>query len=186
MNDHSNISSQIDAIDSLIKKVEEAPIRPKWTFTQWALLAVLILIAAAWVWGFIHNIFSTKISNIEITDVRIVGSSDLCPGDSLVIAFYLKADGTGKLVEDATVWVEIPPKTVIYSNSLPFLVDGTLDQEQTVAWPIPETYLDPTTAGKKPLPPGNYKRIFAIGSETDEDEFALDRVLFSIREDCGN
>src|SRR5687768_13915746 len=105
----ANPQIEIEVLDKLISTVREQPARAKWTFTQWALLAVLILISAAWIYGFVESFFTTKIRNIEISDTRIVGSSNLCPGELLTIAFHLKADGTGKLVEDATVWIEIPP-----------------------------------------------------------------------------
>jgi hypothetical protein len=96
----------------------------------------------------------------------------------------LQADGTGKLIEDASVWIEVPPKTAIYSTSRALLVDGLLEQEQTIAWEVPQTYVDPANLEEAPLPAGPYRRIFAISSATDEGVFALDRVLFSIREDC--
>jgi hypothetical protein len=183
------VTDHIEVLDKLIEKiaveVEKPKSKTKWTFTQWALLLVLLMIGFAYAWGFLSNIFSTKITRIKISDVRIVGSPDLCPGDLLTIAFYLEASGTGKLVEDATVWVEIPePKTVIYSSTRPLLVEGLLAQEQTIAWQVPETYVNPSDLEEIPLPPGMYRRIFAISSETDEDVFALDKAQFSIRPDC--
>lgn len=180
----SDTHSSAEVLDRLIETVATQPEKPKWSFTQWALLAVLLIIVGTWLLGLWINIFGKEIKFIEISDVRIVGSSALCPGDKLIIAFKLQADGTGKLVEDATVWVEVPPKTVIYSETKPMLVDGLLEQEQTIAWEVPKTFVDPSNLQESPLPPGPYRRIFSISSATDEGVFALDRVLFSIRADC--
>lgn len=180
----SDTHNSAEVLDRLIETVATQPEKPKWTFTQWALLAVLIMISISVVLSILFNVFGKEIKSVEISNVRIVGPSELCPGDKLIIAFNLHADGTGKLVEDATVWVEVPPKTVIYSETKPLLVDGLLEQEQTIAWEVPETYINPADLEESPLPPGQYKRIFAISSETDEGVFAVDRVLFSIREDC--
>lgn len=173
-----------EILDHLIEKANGESDKPEWSFIQWALLAVLILIVASWVYGITSNILSTRIKHIHLTDVHIIGSSNLCPGDKLVIGFYVKADGTGKLIQDATVRTEYPPKTIIFSESLPYLVDGTLDQEQTVAWPIPFTFIDPETAVRKNLSEGTYRRIFSISSATDENQFGLDRVIFNIRKGC--
>lgn len=181
----SDTQTHAEVLDRLIDTVARQPEQPKWSFTQWALLAVLIIIVGTWLLGLYFTIFGKEIKRIEISDARVVGPSALCPGEILTIAYKLEADGTGKLVEDATVWVEVPPKTVIYSESKPMLVDGLLSQDQIIAWQVPETYVNPSDLEQAPLPPGPYRRIFAISSETDEDVFALDRVLFSIRSDCG-
>lgn len=180
----ADAQNSAEVLDRLIDSVAKQPEKPKWNFTQWALLAVLVIIVGTWLLGLYFNIFGKEIRRIEITDARVVGASALCPGENLTIAFHLEADGTGKLVEDATVWVEIPPKTVIYSETRPLLVDGLLEQEQEIAWEVPKTYINPSNLEELPLPPGPYRRIFSISSATDEDVFALDRVLFSIRADC--
>lgn len=180
----SDNRSSAEVLDHLIEKVTTQPEKPKWSFMQWGLLAILLIISGSIIASILFNIFGKEIKRIEISNVHVVGPSALCPGEKLTIAYNLHADGTGKLVEDATVWVESPPKTVIYSATRPLLVDGLLEQEQTIAWPVPVTYVNPADLEEAPLPPGEYKRIFSISSATDEDVFALDRVLFTIRDDC--
>lgn len=183
----SDTHNSAEVLDKLIETVSKPPEEdPKWTFTQWGLLILIVIIVGTWFLIFFLNVFGKEIKRIDISDARIVGPSALCPGDKLIIAFNLQADGTGKLVEDATVWVEIPPKTVIYSETRPLLVDGLLEQEQEIAWLVPETFINPSNLEELPLPPGPYRRIFSIGSATDEGVFALDRVLFEIKpeEDC--
>lgn len=180
----SDTHNSAEVLDKLINTVANQPEKPKWNFVQWSLLIILVIIIGTWLLGLYFSIFGKEIRRIEISDARVVGPSALCPGEKLIIAFNLQADGTGKLVEDATVWVEVPPKTVIYSVTKPLLVDGLLEQEQEIAWQVPATYINPSNLEESPLPAGPYRRIFAISSATDEDVFALDRVLFSIREDC--
>jgi hypothetical protein len=181
----SDVQNSAEVLDRLIETVAKQPEKPsKWTFTQWALLVILVIIIGTWLLGLFLNIFGREIKRIDIWDVAVIGSNALCPGEKLTISFKLYADGTGKLVEDATVWVEVPPKTAIYSETRPLLVDGLLEQEQIIAWEVPQTFVDPATLEEAPLPAGPYRRIFSISSATDEGVFALDRVLFEIREDC--
>lgn len=174
-------------LDRLVEDVQKHPNGPaKPNYTLWLLIVILAIIVGTYIWGIVRAIRTPTIRDVQISNVRVEGPTALCPGELLTIAYDLRADGTGKLVEDAAIWIEVPPKTVIYSITRPFLVDGLVDQRETIAWEIPKTYINPADLKETPLPPGPYRRIFSVGSPTDDDDFALDRVDFSVKEekDC--
>jgi hypothetical protein len=153
-------------------------------FMQWVLGILLVVVCAVpfITYWWISSIQS-DISGITITNAHIVGDSDVCGGELLVLAYNFHAEGTGKLIEDATVWRTLPPpKTVIYSDSRPFLLDETIDQETTLAWRVPLTYTNPATGAIEPLPPGKYRRLFSVGSTTRFSQFAQSSVEFSVCE----
>lgn len=178
------MATDTKVLDKLIEDVQKHPNGPaKPNYTLWLLVIILAIIVGTYIWGIVRAIQTPTIRDVEISNARIVGPTALCPGDLLVIAYDLKADGTGKLVEDATVWTQFPPKTVIYSITRPLLVDGLVDQQEVIAWEVPESYINPADLTEIPLPHGNYRRIFAVGSPNDDDDFDLDRVDFSVKED---
>jgi hypothetical protein len=174
----------LDTLIEDVQKRQNQPIKPN--YTLWLLIVILAIIVGTYIWGIVRAVQTPTIRDVEISNVAVVGESALCPGDLLIISYDLKADGTGKLVEDAAVWIEVPPKTVIYSITRPFLVDGLVDQREIIAWKVPLTYTNPATLEETPLPPGPYRRIFSVGNPSDDDDFDLDKVDFSVKEnkDC--
>lgn len=135
------------------------------------LLLVLTWAALSW-WN----------SRVTISDVRVVGESALCPGDLLIVAYNFHVNGAGKLVHDATLWNLDPPKTLVYSTSEPFLLEGPTDQEVIEAWPVPQRFMDRSIAQVVSLPPGEYRRMFAISSPSRSSMFAMEGVNFSVKE----
>lgn len=125
-----------------------------------------------------------SISSINISDMRAIGGTDLCPGDPLVIDYNFKAEGAGVLVRDATTWHVTPPKTLIFSTSRRFILDGPVAEHVKETWHVPTFYHDPETDSDAPLPPGAYRRYVAIAAARPAGVVAIDYVDFVIREDC--
>jgi hypothetical protein len=124
------------------------------------------------------------ISTISFDNLQTVGPTALCPGEALVVEYDFHAGGSGVLVRDATVWSVEPPRTIIFSTSRRFILEGPIEQHLTEAWHVPDSYIDPSTDQTAPLPPGKYKRIVAISSPSASRIVAIGSVEFSIREDC--
>lgn len=125
-----------------------------------------------------------SISTVSLDALHAVGETDLCPGDPLVIEYAFHAAGAGVLVRDATVWQITPPKTVIFSTSRRFILEGPVDQTLVETWHVPPSYVNPSTDKPEPLPPGDYRRIMAISSPNNSIIIAIAGVDFTIREDC--
>ena len=176
-----------NAIDRLLDSTnldasERAEARAR--FTQWILIAILAILVGTWVWGVIYAYRQPMIRQVAIENERIVGESELCPGDKLLIRFDFEADSAGKLVQDDTLWLVTPPRRLIASTTRAFLMDSAMTQELTEAWVIPQMYVDLATAEVVPLPAGTYKRLFAISSPARASVFDVGSVNFTIREGC--
>lgn len=182
-----NQMSNAETLDKLLSPEQhEKDDRDEWrqTFIQISLLLILVILISTWVWGIIWSYTRPKIDDVAISNARVVGNSALCGGEVLIIAYDFHADGAGKLVESATAWKETPPKTIIYSEEDVFLLDGTIDQQTTIAWQVPVSYTNPSTAELEALPPGEYRRIFSVSSASRPSVFAMASVDFSVKKTC--
>lgn len=128
------------------------------------------------------NISIVKV--VEMDPPVILGSSDLCAGDKLTFSYNLHIRGTGVLIRDLTVWKVNPPKTVVFSDALRFIVDAPIDQELIESYAIPYFYRNRETSNLEKLPPGKYRRLIAISSPANYKVVAIEGVDFTIREDC--
>lgn len=125
-----------------------------------------------------------SINAIAISNMQAPGETALCPGDPLTVAYDFKADGAGVLVRDATTWNVTPPKTLIFSTSRRFILDGPVAEHVVETWHVPTSYRDPETDTDAPVPPGAYRRYVAIAAVRPAGVVAIDYVDFTIRADC--
>lgn len=125
-----------------------------------------------------------SISTISIDNIQVVGPSALCPGDVLTFSYNFHATGAGVLIRDATVRIASPPRTVIFSTSRRFILDGPIDQTVTEAWHVPDTYVEPETDLIVPVPAGRYVRLFAVSSPSRSTVIAIGSVQFEIKGNC--
>jgi hypothetical protein len=145
-------------------------------------LAILIIGPAAVTWWIQRQLPIVNV--VSIDNVQVIGETALCPGDVLKFSYDFHAKGAGVLVRDLTTWRKTPPKTVIFSTSRRFILDGPIDQHLIEAWHIPSTFHDYETDRDEPIPPGDYRRYLAISSPSRSTVVAITSVEFSIREDC--
>lgn len=124
------------------------------------------------------------VNTVSIDTVRTTSEMALCHGDKLVFEYNFHARGAGVLVRDLTAYNVDPPKTMVFSSSRRFILDGPVDQHLREAWTIPHTYHNYETDEDEPLPPGNYLRYLAISSPSRSTVIAIVAVPFLIREDC--
>lgn len=123
------------------------------------------------------------VNTVDIDNVRVVGASELCPGQPLVYAYSFHAAGSGVLVRDRVIWRVTPPRTLVYSTSRRFILSEPIDQELTEAWHIPTTYINPETDSEEVLPAADYRMIFAISSPTRSTVVDIESLQFVVRED---
>jgi hypothetical protein len=154
-------------------------------FTQWILITLLLVVIAVPIivsWWIAKN--TPIISTIGIDNVQVVGETDLCPGEKLIFSYNFHAQGAGVLVRDTTAYNIDPPKTLIFSTSRRFILDGPVDQHLTEAWTIPAIFHNYETDEDEPLPPGNYRRYLSISSPSRSTVIAIISVPFSVKEEC--
>lgn len=147
-----------------------------------ALVVVLIAVPAVGGWWVSRQL--PVVSTVTVDNLRVIGASALCPGDPLTVEYDLHAKGAGILVRDWTSWLVTPPKTMIFSTSRRFILDGPIDQHLRETWHVPSLYLNYETEVYEPLPVGDYRRYLAISSPSRSTVIAIANVPYSIRGDC--
>lgn len=179
------------AVDRLTAMIETPlnteHLERRFTFVQTVLIVLLVVVIAV---PFIASWWLSRtlpvVSTVKIENLHVLGKQALCPGDPLVTAYDFRAEGAGVLIRDATVWNVEPPKTMIFSTSRRFILDGPIEQRLTETYYIPRTYINYETGREEILPPGAYRRYFAISSPSRSTVIAIGGVEFSIKSDCGN
>lgn len=145
---------------------------------------LVIVVAAAVVVPLWINSQLPVVSTVEIDNMQIVGPTALCPGEPLVLEYDFHAKGAGVLVRDFTLWLTTPPKTMVYSTSRRFILDGPTDQHLRETWTIPNDYFNYETELQEPIPPGQYKRYMAISSPSRSTAISIGEVAFEIKQSC--
>lgn len=151
-------------------------------FSRALSIITIVILVAFWLWANYKTSMLPVVNTVSISDARITGETSLCPGDPLAYAYHFHATGSGVLIRDRVLWrVTPPPKTLIFSVSRRFILSDAVDQQLTEAWHLPETYLDPETDLDAPLPPGDYKLIFAISSPSRSTVVSIADVDFTVK-----
>lgn len=149
-----------------------------------ALLVVVIVVPFVWTWWLTSQL--PIVSTVSIDNVQLLGSRALCPGDPLTYQYAFHAQGSGVLIRDRVLWrLDPPPKTMVFSVSRRFILSEPIDQELIESWHVPASYLNPETDVQEPLPPGNYRLIFAISSPSRSTVVTIAFVDFIVLSDCG-
>lgn len=152
---------------------------------QWVIVALLVIVIAVppvAIWWLSRQL--PVVNTVQIDNMQMHSPVALCPGDPLIVSYNFHAQGAGVLVRDWTLWSTTPPKTVIFSTSRRFILDGPIDQHLTETWHIPPTYLNFETEHQEPLPPGNYRRFLAISSPSRSSVIDIDWMDFVIKANC--
>lgn len=165
----------------------DARIERRINYTQ-TILAVLLLvvIAVPFVLSFWYERTTDIIRDATISDIAIVGESQLCPGDMLTTRHTFSVRGSGTLVADATTWRMTPPMTVVFSEARRFIVEDDFSRVVYRGYEIPATIIDERTQKPVPLEPGRYKRILAVSSPSRSGVFSKQSVEFTVlpEEEC--
>lgn len=144
------------------------------------LLVLIIFYPAAL--DYFRNRDKPIVTSVSITNITPISSTILCPGESLVFTYDLNFQGSGTLVRDLTLWNVDPPKTLIFSTARRFILPSDITQQSLVeSWPVPFGYFSFETNRTEPLPSGNYHRLIAISSTTNEEVVAVGLVEFTVK-----
>ena len=151
-------------------------------------LAALLIICIAWgLYATWRGSLQEKISSIDLVpnSVKVLGPTDLCPGDTLKIRYALKIVGVGVVISDDSV--KYGDHTVKFSDSRRDIIDQSETRTYEDLWTIPER---PAMAidGELKWVPGTYVRYVSVAASniyvsryTDPVRFT---VPFTIRADC--
>lgn len=151
------------------------------------ILAGLLLFVIAWgLWATWRDRHLPKIDSIAIEGVHVVGSTALCPGDSLTILYQVSIEGMGVVMWDDSVMRTNQPAQ--FSEPKRFIVEGPVTLDLRDVWRVPQYPDDTTSSLLAWLPGGGYTRYIAVSAPaTFTSRFtppALLKVGFSIRANC--
>lgn len=120
-----------------------------------------------------------------LSDIRITGPTNLCPGETLDFAFDVTVKEVGVYSLYMSTWkVDPPPSTIIFSELQPFVIGSERSFPIVRKWEVPFKYVDPADSKDMPMVPGEYIRdidVVAVGKNTESTPL---QVLFNIRSDC--
>lgn len=120
-----------------------------------------------------------------LSDVRVTGPVDLCPGETLDFEFDVIVKETGTYNLWMSTWkTEPPPSTIIFSEVQPFVIGSERSFPVTRKWLVPTIYEDPADSERKPMIPGTYIRDISVTAEGRNTSNRPLQVLFRIREGC--
>lgn len=120
-----------------------------------------------------------------LSDVRVTGPIDLCPGETLDFEFDVTVKETGTYNLWMSTWkTEPPPSTIIFSEVQPFVIGSERSFPVTRKWLVPTIYEDPADSERKPMIPGTYIRDISVTAEGRNTSNRPLQVVFRIREGC--
>lgn len=120
-----------------------------------------------------------------LSDIRVTGPTDLCPGDSLKFEFDVTVKEVGVYSLFMSTWkTSPPPSTIIFSELQPFVIGSERSFPIIREWEIPYSYQDPADSKDTPMVPGEYIRDISVIAEGRDTKSTPLQVLFTIRDGC--
>lgn len=165
-----------------VSEINERYKRSQGRMTAVFVLFLFGLIALDWFASLLPN--PPGASVVEISNLRAVGPTELCPGEILRYAYDISGDRSGVLDLDTTIWRVTPPAAVLYSMSRRVVLVEPINFEREDAWLVPVEGTDPLTLQRLQWLPGAYERRIAISTPSRNTQPAIAVLPFSIREDC--
>lgn len=148
-----------------------------------ALVIIMLVLNSALYWLYLNPRASRSL--LTISDIRVIGPTDLCPGEFLVFSFDMIVEAEGVYELDMSVFRTSPPPTIaVFSERKTFVIGSPRAFTVTRHWQIPDAYVDEDTDESVQFVAGSYERDIAV-STTSRNTFPSTRILpFTIREDC--
>lgn len=120
-----------------------------------------------------------------LSNLRVTGSTELCPGDTLDFVFDVDVKEVGTYNLFMSTWkVDPPPSTIIFSEDQPFVIGSPRSFPIPRKWAVPAVYVDPADSVEKPMLPGDYTRDIDVKAEGRDTENEPLIVYFRVRKDC--
>lgn len=190
--DHANQTEAQIRIDQIIEKMVADDARMKDVINdrfkghmQWfgLVFGLLFLMSSLTFWLYINPRSGESV--FVLSDIRVTGPTDLCPGESLKFEFDVMVKAVGVYSLYMSTWkVDPPPSTIIFSELQPFVIGSERDFPIVREWQIPITYQDPADSKDTPMVPGAYIRdisVVAVGKNTESTPL---QVKFNVKDSC--
>lgn len=149
-----------------------------------AVTIFIVLVTLLFVWVFFPTVGR---SLFVLSEVRVTGPTELCPGDTLDFSFDVNVKEEGVYNLFMSTWkTDPPPSTIIFSEIQPFVISSDRSFKIAREWLIPTTYMDPANNKDTPMVPGEYIRDITVTAEGRDTRNEPLQVVFMIRSDCEN
>lgn len=187
-----DVETVLQKLIAITEKTDEVPRssldRYFWIFVLVGLVGVPIMtIALAWGIAIVRG-DRPAISGIpvfELSEVRVTGSNELCPGETLDFEFDVIAREVGTYNLWMSTWrSDPPPATIIFSETEPFVIGSVREFPIKRMWIVPFIYEDKADNTYKPFAPGSYIRDISVTAEGRDTRNDPIQVAFTIRDDC--
>lgn len=187
-----NVETVLQKLIAVTEKTSEVPRSPLdryfWIFVVVGLLGVPIVTLLLAYGISLATGQRSSISGVavfEISQVRVTGPTDLCPGQTLDFEFDVIAKEVGTYNLWMSTWkVDPPPSTIIFSETEPFVIGSEREFPIQREWLVPATYEDKADNTFKPFAPGSYIRDISVTAEGRDTRNDPIQVTFTIRDDC--
>lgn len=157
------------------------------SYRTWFVFAVIVLALTNTVLYYLFLNPRAGRSALVISEVRVTGPTDLCPGDTLDFEFDVVAKEIGTYNLWMSTWkVDPPPSTIIFSEFQAFVVGSERSFPIVRQWRVPEMYNDPADSVDKPLAEGAYIRDISITAEGRDTRNDPLQVKFNVKRDCAD
>lgn len=155
------------------------------SYRSWFVFAVIVFSLTN---TFLYYLFlnpRTPSSLLEISEIRVTGPVDLCPGEYLDYSFDMVVKEAGVYGLDISVFRTSPlPMIAVFSESQFFVIGSPRTFPVTRHWQIPERYEDKVTKENIEFIPGDYERSIAVGTTSSSTHPSTETLKFSIRDGC--
>lgn len=187
-----DVETILQKLIAITEKTDEVPRSPLdryfWIFVLVGLIGVPVMtIALAWGIAIVRGDRPTisGLTVFELSEVRVTGSNELCPGETLDFEFDVIAREVGTYNLWMSTWkVDPPPSIIIFSETEPFVIGSERQFVIQREWIVPETYEDKADNERKPLAPGSYFRDISVTAEGRDTKNDPIQIAFTIRSNC--
>lgn len=181
-------------IDSLMERMVASEGQAKTDIDRIFRRYVLLIVIAFFLLLIIGGVNYFQILNpqagrsvFELSEPRLVGPTELCPGEALFFEMDATVTEAGVYRLAMSTWrVSPPPATYTFSEGLDMVIAESREFPIQILWTVPPTFDNLATGKAEPWPSGDYSRdvsVTATGRNTTSDPR---QIRFSIREDCQN
>lgn len=141
------------------------------------------------VFGYVFvNSFLEKninVTEVSVSEARILGDNQLCPGDVLRIHVHLSAKGSGVIISDTSVESVTTNTVVATEEGKRYPFSDSLEQDIPFLWTVPRTYFNPATGVIEAFPPDDYMRNISFTARgSDSTLFDMASLHFTVPESC--
>lgn len=145
-------------------------------------LFMVFVVVLDYIVAFLPNPPSPSV--VTIQNVRAIGPTALCPGDTLRFSYEITGNEQGVLDVDHAIWRRTPPQTVVFSTARRVILIEPINYQRADAFRLATDMVDPLSLQPIVWTEGEYEHRIAISTPSRNTTPAIVSLPFEIRSDC--